>query len=115
MQSAIIAFEKGFRHTAFGLPVKRPVAMSRPFKHKPEPVLFEKMPIIIEVNLVSALRYLIATKLSQIVDSYTVKPIEHSKRLKVNLKIRAGHSCRIMHDVMTALDAAEFGRVKREG
>ena len=114
MQSAIIAFEKGFRHTAFGLSVKRPVAISRPYRHKPESVLFEKMPIIIEANLVSELRYLIATKLCQIVDSYTVKPIEHSKRLKVNLKIRPGQSCRIIHLVMKALDAAEFGRVKRE-
>lgn len=114
MQSVIIAFEQGLRNTVSVLPVKRPVAISRPFKQKLKPVLFEKMPIIIEANLVSELRYLIATKLCQNVDSYTVKPIEHSKRLKVNLKIRAGQSCRIMHAVMSALDAAEFGRVKRE-
>ncbi len=114
MQPAIIAFERGFRSTTSVLPVKRPVSVSRQFKLHLKPVAFEKMPIIIEANLVSDLRYLIATKLSQIVDSYTVKPIEQSKRLKVSLKIKAGKSFNIMEDVMKALDAAEFGRISRE-
>jgi hypothetical protein len=115
MQAAIIAFETGLRSTVSVLPVKRHATVPRKFKQQPKPVLFEKMPIIIEANLVGELRYLIATKLCRIVDSYTVKPIEHSKRLKVNLKIQAGKSFSIMQDVMKALDAAEFGRIKREG
>jgi hypothetical protein len=114
MQAAIIALETGFRSTISVLPVKRQVSVSRQFKHHLKPIAFEKMPIIIDANLVSDLRYLIATKLCQIVDSYTVKPIAHSKRLKVSLKIKAGRSFSIMQDVMKALDAAEFGRISRE-
>lgn len=111
MQPAIIAFERGFRSTASVLPIKRSVSIPRQFNQHFKSVAFEMMPIIIEANLISDLRYLIATKLCQIVDSYTVKPIEHSKRLKVNLRVKAGKSFSIMQDVMKTLDAAEFGRI----
>jgi hypothetical protein len=114
MQATIIAFEQGLRNTAPVLPVKRAVTFSRQFRQPPKPALFEKIPIIIEANLISQLRYLIATKLCRMVDSYTVKSVAHSKRLKVHLKIPVGKSLSIMQEVMKTLDAAEFGRIKRE-
>lgn len=115
MQSVTIASERALlRSSNPFLPVKRQAPSSSRLKGHIKSAAFEKMPIIIEASLIGDLRHLIATKLYQIVDSYTVKPIENSKRLKVNLKIRAGKSFNIMHDVMEALDAAEFGRIIRE-
>jgi len=116
MQSALMIFQpEMFSKTSFSSLLKQP--SSRNLSHltrRPNPVVFERMLIVVDIQLLSELRKLIATKLVDFVDSYTVKSINHSKRLKVCLRVIAGTSDEIMCTVMKSLNAAEFGYIKKD-